>query len=902
MINIEEGQNEFKSKERWIKYIWRISNSIIVFILLNLILTIARNSFHNKIPVDFLPISTRWGLYILVGILMLLFFTLYLTSLSSTITVKNEVFSSISDYIVLIVPLSIIINYFFINTPLSFGTGSILSDLFDMVMIFSILINLCFIVGLILRFFMTDKPKTDNEEQEYYSSGNPIENESEDKLNRAVFAKRIANALEKQGKDSLTIGLLGEWGSGKSSVYNLIKESSDDSKMLFVDFKPWYFGENNHDIIRLYLLQFLEGIKKTEGYSPEIGKALQKYANVFSSVSIRTSGTIVSIKELISSIIPNKETLNLSEIKKEIENLLKEYPKRIVVYIDDIDRLEGTEIRMIFKLVRLVADFPNITYILALDEEIVKRSLSSVYEFEKGGNVEDSKKYIDKFIQVPIYLPKPDNQDLYHLTLGELSTVIRENEITGNYKEEIIKDLIELNLSPRNITRYINLVRFYLPFLKEEVNIRDLLYLLLIQVSSPEIYHYIYMNKPLFIEGKGWEERQVLNDPPSLYGYKNILTKLFPYTTEFFNGKFENYTQSKQKEWLKEKRICSSEFFNQYFMYNIPRNSLSQSRLTDFINDIHNENLNAKKIKYLNLINEYNISEVNKKLEYRLSELNEYKSHLFIILLETYQEKYKLFKNDEDKKSIPFLARLLVDLLKDENYDLLEMDWSKSHILFTVEIYKHLERNNCNKEKMILFKKIVQNAYIEQSKISFYKQFTEIEAEMLWREWRRFFDIEEIKECVENWINSEEDFEEFLNYFFRSIKKHTIFEEEILISVWVAVIDYLSEERIQEYFQKYDSPKNKDELLEYVKREGNYNIGVFILAKNKLFEYICNIYENALKASVGQSSSIRFKPYIDIGANLIIKFGGFEQQESIENFRREIDEFNKKLNDQEALK
>ncbi|MED2040584.1 P-loop NTPase fold protein [Bacillus wiedmannii] len=454
---------EESNTKKIIKNSWRVSSVILSFICINIFLTIMRNEMHDKIPTDYLSFGVKGVLYFLIIIPLILFFISYIITSISNARIRRKTFFRLSDYIVFTVSLSIIINYWFVNTPVSMWTGNVLSDLFDISMFSSCCILLYFSGEILARIQKSKQEKKEkiakslqkeNNIEAYYNSEYPIKDTEQDTLNRASFAEKIANSLVKSGKDSLTMGILGNWGSGKSSVYNLIKEKSNANQVIFIEFKPWYFGENNHDIIRLYLLEFLEGIKKVQGYNPEIGKAIKKYADILSSVSLRGFGTTISFKELIDRFKPGQSTDSLSDLKKEIEMLLKDYPKRIVVYIDDIDRLEGSEIRMIFKLVRLVADFPKVTYILALDEEVVQKSLSSVYQFEEKGNLDDAKKYIEKFIQIPIYLPKPDVIDLYSLCKKQLNNIIEENNILDKNYNEIINSLIELKLSLRDVSRY----------------------------------------------------------------------------------------------------------------------------------------------------------------------------------------------------------------------------------------------------------------------------------------------------------------------------------------------------------------------------------------------------------------------------------------------------------------
>ncbi|OKO50968.1 hypothetical protein ABH17_026870 (plasmid) [Bacillus toyonensis] len=900
---------ENKITEGLIKYIPRIATIIILFIFNNVILTISRNILHNKIQIDFGNTWIKLVFYALIALLLLFFLILYILSSISSIITRREIFSSMSDYMALILPISIIFNYYFINTPFSFWTGEFLSDLFDIVMLFSILMLLYFIIEVFIRYFVPikeskkskgpkedEKDEEDEQNREYYSSGNPIKDISEDKLNRASFAKKIAQALDKHGEDSLTIGILGDWGSGKSSVYNLVKKSSNDLKVLFIDFKPWYFGENNHDIIRFYLMQFLDAIKKTRGYNPKIGKMIKKYADVLSSVSIRSVGTTVSIKELVDKLMPSKEAVNLAELKKEIEELLKEYPKRIVVYIDDIDRLEGAEIRMIFKLVRLVADFPKVTYILALDEEVIKKSLASIYEFEERNDSEDARKYIEKFIQIPIYLPKPDSSDLYQLSREQLLAVMQKNNVNLGEEEEIINSLIKLNFSPRNISRYINLIKFYVPFLKEEINVKDLLYLLLIQVSSPEVYHAIYINKSLFI-GKDFQEAKIkLDKIPRINEYKEILYALFPYAPRLFEeeGENEKDKEIQPQEWERDKRLCSYKFFNHYFMYNIPRNSLSQTILTNLVHCIQQEDKKTIKVELFNLINEYGASEVNDKLKHRLHEIDKGKGILFTILLESYQEQNETVGQLEIARNIMPLAKILAKDIYSDRERINLISWENSNIIFMLNIYVYLKFNKIDEANLNLLKESIRDAYRKNSEVNFFRNFNKNDGESLWKNWGEFYKEEEIKITVDKWIKSDRDFEEFLNYIFKDFDLSKIFNgDELLFRRLITTTRYLTDERIKKYFEGYGSPKNINELKTFVEKNDNSNnIGMFILGKNSLFEYIHRILDEGFQLSIKQAHFAEFDAFMEEGISLIIKFGDSKQRKIIKNLKNNIDEYN----------
>ena len=96
---------------------------------------------------------------------------------------------------------------------------------------------------------------------------------------------------------------------------------------------------------------------------------------------------------------------DLDSIKKALEKALKEVKKKIVIVIDDIDRLTNTQIRDIFQLVKSVGDLPYIIYILAMDREIVARALTEVHQT-------DGSRYLEKIIQMPVELPKLSKAEL----------------------------------------------------------------------------------------------------------------------------------------------------------------------------------------------------------------------------------------------------------------------------------------------------------------------------------------------------------------------------------------------------------------------------------------------------------------------------------------------------------
>ncbi|MCG7217890.1 KAP family P-loop NTPase fold protein [Paenibacillus mucilaginosus] len=755
-----------------------------------------------------------------------------------------------------------------------------------------------FFVNLSYRLIRSIRVKSKLETKiiSYFHEDLPIEKVEEDRLNRAPFAERIAKALDYSTNSGFTIGILGTWGSGKSSVYNMVKAKCGATNYHFIEFKPWYFGQDNHDIIRIYLHHFSEEIKKVNGFNPKLAKAIRSYGNLLSSVGVRNFGTVISIKDAFEKFFPSKEAAKLQDIKKEIEEMLKEYPRKIVVYIDDVDRLDGAEVRMIFKLVRLIADFPNVTYIIALDEEVIKRSLSSIYHENNENGSNDAKKYLEKFIQVPIYLPKPDPAHLQELCWEHLSEVMSNNGLIRYYDNQIITYLTRLDFSPRNIFRYINLIQFYLPYLKEEIYHRDLLYLLIVQVSSSELYNYIYENNYLFIE-EDRLNKEKLNLIPEFNRHKDILQTLFPYIYQYVN-ETKKITEDQKKEWEKSKKLCSPKFFNQYFMYGVPKGHISQEALNILIQDLHTQDIYEVKEKYLLLIDVYSFAEVNAKLENRINEWpDSIKEKMLTVLKLVFEEKYSRHSRDTSI-SIEALSNKIIEELIYDNYRIDPVFWTHCHLVFLLNTYIFVQHLPLESGTLDLIKKSVKSGFNHLSYTNFLKNYSEFDARRLWEYWTDFYTLEEIKIVVDEWTNSEEGFEEFL---FLTINNNKILDSDVLlIRIFINITKFLTESKLSKLFNENKGyPADKRELSSFIEKNKTRYIGLFFLAKNRLFKFILNRL-NA-KYSEKNNAHITVEDYIKLGVDLIKNYGTQKEVKLISDVLNSINVYNSIISEQDEL-
>jgi len=253
-----------------------------------------------------------------------------------------------------------------------------------------------------------------------------------DKLHRENFVKRLISLLRDK-HDKKIIGLYSKWGEGKTTVIKFIKQLINERK-----YKRGRFYQNSFEIIEFNLWQFDNKFAAiTEFYHAlsnvmgARGHKMQEIAeSILGSISVGVGGAVggisISAKEL-SKIFKKKETL--SGLIESLKRNSATSEKRILVIMDDLDRLDKEEILFAFKIIKVYGNLPNVSYILALDPVIVRDKLRDQY-----GDID----FLDKFIQIEMPLPEISAADLATILQERISKEILEDRY---YKEvEFDKD------------------------------------------------------------------------------------------------------------------------------------------------------------------------------------------------------------------------------------------------------------------------------------------------------------------------------------------------------------------------------------------------------------------------------------------------------------------------------
>lgn len=544
-----------------------------------------------------------------------------------------------------------------------------------------------------------------------YISDSPIKNLKDDKLNREKFSSDLAKSvLSYTEEDCLTIALMGKWGSGKTSIINMFQECLKhyNSHTIIIHFNPWNFSSRNNLLFQFFdTLGNVNNDKFREYVNRDNIKNFGKF--LVNSVSFTVNSGLFSFgfDPHIESVSNDDETL--FELKNKIKEDFKKFKDfKVVIIIDDIDRLTNTEIQQIFMLVKSLADFPNVVYLLSFDKQAIEGALDKI-------KVYSPKTFLEKIIQIPITVPKINQYQLdnlvgdvlfefYNATYPRYRINISDNDVldvTEFIKKEFLNVyslLIPFFKTPRDLYRYVNLLKFYSSTFNNQININDFMLIIAIQLFDEGIYHYIKNNKGLFIvdyDNKKFvlkdlnkeKIENIISSSDNKQDILRILKVLFPRIKYYLNN--SEYGDDWYKEWRYQLRICTDEYFDRYFTLTLGDDDLSVLDINDFM-ILEDTNSISKFIMGINSQNK--TKQLFDVIINRMDDISKENSQYFINSLidigDLLTIPYNLFF---DKRS--YLSRILDDLLKKyetngERYEVLKeaIEFSNYSLYVAIEL------------------------------------------------------------------------------------------------------------------------------------------------------------------------------------------------------------------------
>lgn len=423
----------------------------------------------------------------------------------------------------------------------------------------------------------------------------PQTDPAHDAFGYAPFAQRIADAVSKTpSPQGLVMAIHGPWGSGKSSLLNFVKHNlaliPHSDKPIVIDFNPWWFT-NKEQLASQFLNQFRSKLPHESEMLRKLGDTMADYAAIIGTTIAKTYG-IPWIDKPIGFLLKilKQKPKDVPALKNEISTALRNAGTRFVFIIDDIDRLAPEEIRELFKVIKALADFPNVIYLLSFDRKVVSEAL-----FTSLGV--DGEAYLEKIVQAPFSLPAVDRLRLRQKLFTDLDRILSTTQIQfdqtywGNVYFEGLDQYIRM---PRDIVRVINTLCVTYPTVAGEANPIDFIALEFLRLFEPEVYGEIRDNRDMFTgysdrgysrnlePEKTFHNAWLDNVPaPRRSGVKELSQRLFPKLESVWSNM--SYGSVRLADWRRELRVCSPEIFDVFFQFGVSEDSLRRSELNEFI-------------------------------------------------------------------------------------------------------------------------------------------------------------------------------------------------------------------------------------------------------------------------------------------------------------------------------
>lgn len=633
-----------------------------------------------------------------------------------------------------------------------------------------------------------------------FISDKPIICPEDDVLNRTQFSENLAKTIiEWDQTDCIVFAVNARWGYGKTSLLNLVKhyiclktkEPSNvlsklvkkfikpkidgvSKRIVTVDYYPW--GFDDQDRIHSALFKDIsKAINKNGFYFHKVATRICEYSRALRNKQylpfdifakgILLLATLVGgfiykgnhniyfwlafalfavlfIISLISIITSSRSPI---EVKRKLAKMIIRKKLRLVVFIDDIDRLSKDEILSLLKIIRVNADFPNCIYVLALDYEVVSNIIGS-HEFGISGY-----DYLNKIIQINLSLPAHDPELIRKYIVNDLSSYCDSQNMLALTKQFVdgakhwhsIQEagLWSMICSLREAKRFLNVVKYLFSILWNnstmEVNTLDLLSIEALRLYDPSSYEYVKSNEELFCNtqrGLFENKEDAVKRHTELYKkwvstinedkkspVLKLLQVLFPQLKNYEPNVF-GYIDYDESDDIRNLRINTKEHFAKYFSFDFERTGdcvtqqdieiLVNSQDYDKLKDILRKHIETNSLAQL-------LRRLSNEISAEVLESKSFEALLQVLfdVSDTVSYDYNRVFAGQDYDTLYYSALSIIERMEDTEADrVIPMLIKRSESLYlSVRVMKTILDSNKNIQ---FYQTIVSDSIIGKAKIN----------------------------------------------------------------------------------------------------------------------------------------------------------------------------------------
>jgi hypothetical protein len=465
-------------------------------------------------------------------------------------------------------------------------------------------------------------------------------------LGRARFAELLA-AQVSASPGGVVFGLTGPWGSGKTSVANMVvevleEEASEDRKPeegaareghpethvemrpVILRFDPGLFSGTEQLVEHFFEELGAQFMETEDSRLQRIGELMADYGPMLGSLRFLPiiGGAIGGVGDLATqggSLLQRRgdgQPTSVQKRRNELKEELANQPRPIVVIIDDLDRLRPQEVRDMMKLVRLNADFPKTTYLLCYDRKRVERALGATDVFSEEGPVvgeaalAEGQSYLEKIVQLSYEVPPLRGSDLERILAEGLTQrlgTIQEGSDTENAAVDLDEERLigvfhsvvrPLMGSLRDVKRYLNVLPAALHQTRGEVALEDVVALEAVRLQLPEVHAHLYaaaqsltkLPPPLGSSARTGIEEGYKEDVESLVGAgggaaQEIVRSLIELLFPAAARHLGGLPgeASDPRRWRRDRRVAVREVLDTYLHSQLPEGTMPSAEVTRIV-------------------------------------------------------------------------------------------------------------------------------------------------------------------------------------------------------------------------------------------------------------------------------------------------------------------------------
>ena len=349
---------------------------------------------------------------------------------------------------------------------------------------------------------------------DWVRSDRPIRRASEDRLDRADFARQIAAGLVSEPTtESVVVAVVGSGGIGKSSVLRLVRAEvvAQGDSACVVDFNPWLYAGDLE--LAAHLLGEIGGGVHAALKDRDADLAGRLVDTFEGAVRVARFGGRMVAKavaqragapsDLIAVVLPEDE-VTAKDVQARLTEQLADLPFHVFVFIDEVDWLPPDEVRELVRVLRVVADLPRTTYVLAFDRVRVEQVLG-------GSDRARGRAYLEKIVDVSYDVPSPSAGDLRAMLLAGTREALAGARIAprGTRSDDLSARLeaavMPFVTSPRDVGRYVRSLPSAIGLYGKDRDLADVVALTGVRVFAPEAFS-LWLNSPA--------TRDALTNPP----------------------------------------------------------------------------------------------------------------------------------------------------------------------------------------------------------------------------------------------------------------------------------------------------------------------------------------------------------------------------------------------------